>query len=121
MIQRAHELLGKIGVRMDVLQTMRELTTAQEQVVQIAAAIGTGANILVFDEPTASLSEREARQLFALIEDLKRRGVTMIYVSHRMPEVFRAVQCDQRFARWAVCGDVAAGGGTKRVAGGDTE
>ncbi len=74
---------------LDVKQPMRNLSTAEEQMVQIAAAIGTGARVLVFDEPTSSLSEREAQQLFTLIEDLKARGVTMIYVSHRMPEVFR--------------------------------
>jgi ABC-type sugar transport system ATPase subunit len=68
---------------------MRELTTAQEQLVQIASAVGTNADVLVFDEPTSSLSEVDARRLMELIEDLKRRGVTIVYVSHRMPEVFR--------------------------------
>src|SRR5438270_10932493 len=92
MVARARALLAQIGVDLDVTQPMCTLTTAQEQVVQIASAIGTGANVLVFDEPTSSLSEREAQQLFALIESLKKRGVTMIYVSHRMPEVFRL--CD---------------------------
>ena len=92
MRERAEGLLLQIGVRLDVSRPMRELSTAQEQVVQIAAAIGTGAEILIFDEPTASLSQRESLQLFALIGDLKRRGVTIIYVSHRMPEVFEL--CD---------------------------
>ncbi len=91
-IRRARDLLGQIGMPLDVTQNMRTLSTAQEQMVQIAAAIGTGASVLVFDEPTSSLSEREAQQLFTLIENLKTRGVTMIYVSHRMPEVFRL--CD---------------------------
>jgi len=91
-VRRAAELLASIGMNLDVHQPMRNLSTAEEQMVQIAAAIGTGANILVFDEPTSSLSEREARQLFALIEELRARGVTMIYVSHRMPEVFQL--CD---------------------------
>jgi len=91
-IARAEQLLGQIGMKLDVTQNMRTLSTAEEQMVQIAAAIGTGARVLVFDEPTSSLSEREAQQLFALIENLKQRGVTMIYVSHRMPEVFRL--CD---------------------------
>ncbi|HUO10598.1 MAG TPA: sugar ABC transporter ATP-binding protein [Phycisphaerae bacterium] len=89
MVERAKSLLAQIGVELDVHRPMSSLTTAQEQVVQIASAIGTGANVLVFDEPTSSLSEREAEQLFHLIESLKQRGVTMIYVSHRMPEVFR--------------------------------
>jgi ABC-type sugar transport system ATPase subunit len=93
MRRRAEELLQKIGVAMDVRQPIGGLSTAQEQLVQIASAVGTGAKILIFDEPTSSLSEPEAQRLFALIDDLKRRGVTMIYVSHRMPEVFRL--CDR--------------------------
>lgn len=93
MHRRARELLGRINVALDASQPMRRLSTAQEQLVQVAAAIGTGANVLVFDEPTSSLSEPEARRLFQLIEDLKRSGVTIVYVSHRMPEVFRL--CDR--------------------------
>jgi ABC-type sugar transport system ATPase subunit len=93
MAARARQLLGRIGAVIDVMQPMRKLSTAQEQLVQIASAVGTGANILVFDEPTSSLSEPEAQQLFILIEQLKSRGVTIIYVSHRLPEVFRL--CDR--------------------------
>ncbi len=89
MIGRAEALLGQIGVELDVRRPLRELATAQEQLVQIAAAVGTGAQILVFDEPTSSLSDTEVQRLFALIEELRRRGVTMIYVSHRMAEVLR--------------------------------
>jgi ABC-type sugar transport system ATPase subunit len=88
MRRRAGELLNRIGVELDVTLPMHVLSTAQEQLVQIAAAVGTGADVLVFDEPTSSLSEPEAQRLFALIAQLKSRGVTMIYVSHRMPEVF---------------------------------
>jgi ABC-type sugar transport system ATPase subunit len=94
MRRRAEELLAKIGVaHLDVRQSMRVLSTAQEQLVQIASAVGTGAKILIFDEPTSSLSEPEAQALFRLIEELQSRGVTIIYVSHRMPEVFRL--CDR--------------------------
>ncbi len=93
MEAKARTLLQQIGVEIDVRRAMHELTTGQEQMVQIAAAVGTGAKILVFDEPTSSLSEVEARRLFTLIGELKRRGVTMIYVSHRMPEVFAL--CDR--------------------------
>jgi ABC-type sugar transport system ATPase subunit len=93
MRTRAQKLLGQIGVHLDVRQPMRALSTAQEQLVQIASAVGTGARILIFDEPTSSLSETEAQNLFTLIQSLKQRGVTMIYVSHRMPEVFRL--CDR--------------------------
>ena len=69
-----------------------ELTIAQQQMVQIAAAVGGGARIIVFDEPTSSLSQVEAERLYELIDRLKARGVTCIYVSHRMPEIFRL--CD---------------------------
>ncbi|MGD0649800.1 MAG: sugar ABC transporter ATP-binding protein [Verrucomicrobiia bacterium] len=93
MVARAQKLLGEIGVTLDVRQPMKQLTTGQEQLVQIAAAVGTGAKILVFDEPTSSLSEAESQRLFELIERLRQRGVTMIYVSHRLPEVFRL--CDR--------------------------
>ncbi|HEY1921667.1 MAG TPA: sugar ABC transporter ATP-binding protein [Tepidisphaeraceae bacterium] len=93
MRQRAARLLADIGINLDVRRDMRSLSTAQEQLVQIAAAVGTGAQILVFDEPTSSLAEPDAENLFALIQRLKSRGVTMIYVSHRMPEIFRL--CDR--------------------------
>src|SRR3954447_23617437 len=69
MIRRATKLLGQIAVSLDVTQPMRALSTAQEQLVQIASAVGTAAKILVFDEPTSSLSEPEAQQLFKLIDD----------------------------------------------------
>jgi ABC-type sugar transport system ATPase subunit len=69
-----------------------ELTTGQEQLLQIAAAVGTGARVLVFDEPTSSLSAVESERLFVLLADLKRRGFTVVYVSHRMEEIFRL--CD---------------------------
>ena len=93
MRHRAEELLSAIGVSLDVSRPMSELSTAQEQLVQIAAAVGTNPQILVFDEPTSSLSATDADALFLLIEDLKKRGLTLIYVSHRMPELFRL--CDR--------------------------
>ena len=93
MERRAKELLAKIGVRLDVTRPMNELSTAQEQLVQIAAAVGIGPRIVVFDEPTSSLAEPDAQNLFKLIESLREAGMTMIYVSHRMPELFRL--CDQ--------------------------
>lgn len=93
MAVRARRLLAEIGVTLDVKQPLRALTTGQEQLVQIAAAVGTGAQVLVFDEPTSSLTEIESQCLFSLIEQLKTRGVTMVYISHRLPEVLRL--CDR--------------------------
>jgi ABC-type sugar transport system ATPase subunit len=93
MGRRAETLLGAIGVSLDVWQDMRDLSTAQEQLVQVAATIGTDTRILVFDEPTSSLSEVETQALFKLIADLKHRGITVIYISHRLSELFRL--CDR--------------------------
>jgi len=93
MRRQAEQQLARIGVELDVRTLMRDLSTAQEQLVQIAAAVGTNPRILIFDEPTSSLSEPESQRLFELIESLKAGGLTMIYVSHRMPELFRL--CDK--------------------------
>jgi len=90
--RRARAMLAEIEATVDVRRRVGDLTIAQQQVVQIAAAVGSGARIIVFDEPTSSLSHDEANRLFDLIDRLKQRGVTCIYVSHRMPEVFRL--CD---------------------------
>ena len=103
MRDRSRRLLQAVGVTMNVSQPMRTLSTAQEQLVQIASAVSTGANILVFDEPTSSLSEPEAQRLFELIESLKSQGMTMIYISHRMPEVLRLCDRLSVLARWEIC------------------
>jgi ABC-type sugar transport system ATPase subunit len=89
LARRARELLSGIGADLDVARPMRELSTAQEQRVQIAAAVGTGARAIVFDEPTSALTGADAERLYALIGTLRARGVTVLYVSHRIPEVFR--------------------------------
>src|SRR6185503_14801338 len=90
--RRAEKMLAEIGAELDVTRRLGELPIAQQQVVQIAVAVGGGARVIVFDEPTSSLSQTEAERLFLLIDRLKARGVTCIYVSHRMPEVYRL--CD---------------------------
>jgi ABC-type sugar transport system ATPase subunit len=90
--RRAREMLAAIGADLDVTRRLGELPIAQQQVVQIAVAVGGGARIIVFDEPTSSLSQVEAERLYELIAQLKSRGVTCIYVSHRMAEVYRL--CD---------------------------
>jgi ABC-type sugar transport system ATPase subunit len=85
-------LLDAIGARIDVARTMESLSVAEQQLVQIAAAVGSAARVIVLDEPTSSLDEDDVARLFALIGTLRARGVTIIYVSHRMPEIFRL--CD---------------------------
>jgi ABC-type sugar transport system ATPase subunit len=88
MDRRATALLAETGTTLDVRSRLGALSIGNRQMVQIAAAVGGGAKIIVFDEPTSSLSQAEAERLYALIGRLKGRGVTCIYVSHRMPEIF---------------------------------
>ncbi|MEP6765695.1 MAG: sugar ABC transporter ATP-binding protein [Gemmatimonadaceae bacterium] len=90
--RRAVELLSAVGANMDPDRNMRSLSVAEQQLVQITAAVGEGANVIVFDEPSSSLGETEAQALYKLIASLKTRGVTILYVSHRMPEIF--MLCD---------------------------
>lgn len=92
MREKARSMLEEIGSSMDVNQVIERLSTAEEQLVQIAAALGVRAKIIVMDEPTSSLSVRESEHLFELLAKLKARGITVIYVSHRMEEIFRL--CD---------------------------
>ena len=92
MAERATAMLAEIGTALDVGRAVGSLTIAQQQMVQIAMAVSGGARIIIFDEPTSSLSQVEADRLYDLIGRLTARGVACIYVSHRMPEVFRL--CD---------------------------
>jgi ABC-type sugar transport system ATPase subunit len=92
MRRKAESMLAAIGAQIDVRRRVGELTTGQQQMLQIATAVGTGARVIVFDEPTSSLSQHEADKLYELIGRLRDRGVTSIYVSHRMEEIFRL--CD---------------------------
>jgi ABC-type sugar transport system ATPase subunit len=90
--EQARRLLESIGAEIDPGRRIETLSIAQQQLVQIAAAVGSGAKVIIFDEPTSSLGEREVEQLYALMGRLRERGVTMIYISHRMAEIFRL--CD---------------------------
>src|SRR5438128_2662294 len=89
MSEKARAMLDEIEADIDVEEQIGRLTTGQEQMVQIAAALGTNARIMVMDEPTSSLSAHESQHLFRLLEHLKQRQITVIYVSHRMEEIFR--------------------------------
>lgn len=83
----ARQLLDRIGARIDVDVEVRRLSMPQQQLVEIARALGQKARILIMDEPTASLSDREVENLFRVIRELKRQGVGIIYISHRLEEL----------------------------------
>jgi ABC-type sugar transport system ATPase subunit len=89
MIRRTEQFLQTVGAECDPEVELGRLTTGQIQLVQIAAALSTGARTVVLDEPTSSLSEAEVRNLERLIGQLRRQGTTILYVSHRMQEILR--------------------------------
>jgi len=85
---RAKELFDRMGVEVDPDALCRDISVAQQQVVEIAKALSLHARILVMDEPSATLTSREVERLFAIIGDLRSEGIGIIYISHRLDEVF---------------------------------
>jgi rhamnose transport system ATP-binding protein len=85
----ATELLSRVGADISADSPVRGLSMPQQQLVEIAAALGADSKILILDEPTASLSDREVENLFRVIANLRTRGVGMIYISHRLEELSR--------------------------------
>lgn len=92
MERKAHELLQSLDIDVDVHSRVEDLDVGVCQMIEIAKALSVNAKVLILDEPTASLSEKETVHLFTLISSLKQRGVSMIYISHRMAEIFKI--CD---------------------------
>jgi len=88
MNRQAQELLDRLNMDLSAVAYVSELSIAQQQMVEIAGALSKNAKIVVMDEPTASLTEREIKALFETIANLKADGVTIVYVSHRMNETF---------------------------------
>ncbi|MCY4464703.1 MAG: sugar ABC transporter ATP-binding protein [Chloroflexi bacterium] len=86
---RSNELLSRLGVALDTRLSVSELTIAQQQLVEIAKALSQDADLIVMDEPSAILAGSELDQLFDIIAALKAQGVTIVYISHRLEEVFR--------------------------------
>ncbi len=84
---RARELFSQLGVDIDPETLCRDLTVAQQQIVEIAKALATNARILVMDEPSAALSQNEIEGLFTVVRGLKEKGIGIIYISHRLDEI----------------------------------
>lgn len=87
--RRTKELFASMGVEVDPDRRLEDYGTAYWQLTEIAKALSQDARILIMDEPTASLAKDEAEHLFALIRSLAARGIAIIYISHRMEEIFR--------------------------------
>lgn len=88
MEEEANEVLKKLDADFDALRVVRSLSTAQKQLVEISKAILNEFSVLILDEPTSSLTNKEIVKLFSTVKKLKEQGRSFIFVSHRMPEVF---------------------------------
>lgn len=85
--RRAQQILRELQLEVDVVQPVAELSLPQKQLLVIARAISRQASFIILDEPTASLSSRDAERLFSILHDLKQKGVAFLYVSHRLAEI----------------------------------
>lgn len=88
MYRQAQETLSRIGVQLDVRRCVNTLSVAEQQMVEIAKALTFDARILVMDEPSATLTDHELLALFKLIRSLREQGMGIIYISHRLEEIF---------------------------------
>ena len=93
MNKKAKVILGELGLDVDVKTVARELSVGKQQIIEIAKAMSSNAEVIVMDEPTAALTEREIVSLFETIRTLQSTGVSFVYISHRMEEIFAL--CDR--------------------------
>lgn len=89
MNEEASKLFKLLNIDIDPKETMGRLTVGRQQMCEIAKAISTDAKVIVFDEPTAALTDAEINELFKIIEDLRKKNIGIIYISHRMDEIKR--------------------------------
>ncbi|MBR2765117.1 MAG: sugar ABC transporter ATP-binding protein [Blautia sp.] len=87
-IRQARELIAECGLHVSPTEILRNLTVAQCQLIEIIKAISVNAKVIIMDEPTAAITDREVELLFDHIRRLKQKGVAIIYISHRMDEIF---------------------------------
>lgn len=88
MAEMTNELFSRLNIVLDPKSQVSELTVAQKQMVEIARAVSYNSSILIMDEPTSALTDREVSHLFAIIRDLRSRGIGIVYITHKMNELF---------------------------------
>ncbi len=93
MRKKAQEVMDKMGVNIPINAVMSDLSVGQQQMVEICKALMVDAKVLIMDEPTAALTQSETEGLFKLIKSLRKKGVSIVYISHRMEEIFEL--CDR--------------------------
>lgn len=93
MISEAARILNELGIEIDVTKPLKEFSTAVQQMVAIARAISIQAKLVIMDEPTSSLDKNEVQVLFGIIRKLKAQGISVIFISHKLDEIFEI--CDR--------------------------
>lgn len=93
MREKAKEVMDKVGVSIPVDAVMSDLSVGQQQMIEICKALMVDAKVIIMDEPTAALTESETEGLFKVINQLRKKGVSIVYISHRMEEIFAL--CDR--------------------------
>lgn len=93
MREKAQEIMDRMGVNIPVTALMSDLSVGQQQMVEICKALMVDAKVLIMDEPTAALTQSETKILFEVIKSLREKGVSIVYISHRMEEIFEL--CDR--------------------------
>ena len=88
MIDRSQKIIDEMEVDIDVREKVGSLSIAKQQMVEISRSLLSNARLIVMDEPTSSLTQSEIAQLFKQIEKLKQNGIAIIYISHKLPEIF---------------------------------
>ena len=93
MLKEANKLFASLGMNVNPGTVMRTMSVSQRQMVEIAKAVSYDAKIIVLDEPTSSLTENEVEKLFSIVNSLRKKGVSFVYISHKMDEIFQV--CDE--------------------------
>lgn len=93
MFRESSKLFATLNMRVNPNTIMRKMSVSQRQMVEIAKAVSYNAKIIVLDEPTSSLTEPEINKLFSIVRDLREKGVSFVYISHKMDEIFQI--CDE--------------------------
>ena len=93
MYREAVDLFKRLNMAVDPKTLLKTMSVSQRQMVEIAKAVSYDAKLIVLDEPTSSLTEREVRKLFEIVSDLRKQGVSFVYISHKMDEIFEI--CDE--------------------------
>ena len=89
MLKETKKYLEMLDVKVEPSKKLKDLRIGEQQLVEIAKAISLNSNIIVMDEPTSAISEKEAEKLFAIIRRLRSEGKGIIYITHRMEEIFK--------------------------------